>query len=82
MLVEGKERHVWVMDWSSDTTALFLPTYLHFLATLEGKAQCPSRQLGHASLCSNSGLELSYLSTGVRIRFISSNYTSILGNLT
>lgn len=84
MLVVGKERCVWVMDCSSKAIVLSLPTYLHFLASSEGKAQCPlgHMSLGHASLCSDCGLELLHLSTGLRIKLISNNYTSVLGNLT
>lgn len=84
MLVVGKEGRVWVMDRSSEAIILSLPTYLHFLATSEGKAQCPSghMSLGHASLCLDSGLELLHLSTGLRIKLISNNYTSVLGNIT
>lgn len=67
--------------WNHSPVLAHIPAFpCHFRG--EGTVSLRAHGLGHASLCSDSGLELLHLSTGLRIKLISSDYSSVLGNLT
>lgn len=66
--------------WNHTPVLAHIPAFpCHFRG--QGTVSLRAHGLGHATLCSDSGLELLHLSTGLRIKLISSNYSSVLGNL-